>query len=227
MRFSGHWNSISLKISRVHAINISLRHQKEECFVASKRGHSSKIYTGGGDRGRTSLFSGERVKKSHWRVETYGDLDELNSALGTVAAFCPPEASDITAEIQQIQSLLFQMGAWLASTPEAPITQSLKPFTQKSVDMLEAAIDRMEATLSPLSNFILPGGHPAAAVSHVGRSVCRRVERKMVHFLHELESDSTENVYAVIAVFLNRLSDYLFVLARYLNQRQGVADVTW
>lgn len=195
--------------------------------MSSKGGHTSKVYTGGGDRGRTSLFSGERVLKSHWRVETYGDLDELNSVLGAAASIFPSDTADLKAEIQHIQSLLFEIGAWLASTPDSPVTQSLKPFPMELVEMLEEAIDRMETELPQLTRFILPGGHPAASVCHVGRSVCRRVERKMVRFLQEIENDSPDHSYRVVAVFLNRLSDYLFVLARYLNRAQGIGDVTW
>ena len=195
--------------------------------LASKSDHSSKVYTGGGDRGRTSLFSGERVMKSDLRVDAYGALDELNSIVGAVEAFLPPSADRVRKEIQTIQSLLFEIGAWLASTPGATITESLKPFREVSVKMLEAAIDRMDAELVPLTHFILPGGHRAAAMSHVARSVCRRAERKMVHLLNEKDGNTAGKVYATMMIFLNRLSDYFFVLARFVNHMEGIEEISW
>jgi cob(I)alamin adenosyltransferase len=185
-----------------------------------------KIYTGSGDRGRTSLFSGERVRKDHRRIEAYGDLDELNSVLGALCAAVPglPTAQ---AELSEIQSDLFHLGAWLATTPEAPATATLAPIDPQRSSRLESAIDRMEAELPPLSGFILPGGHPSAAWAHVARTVCRRAERRVVGLAAEGgPPESSEQVQRGI-VYLNRLSDYLFVLARHLNRTQGVDDVRW
>jgi cob(I)alamin adenosyltransferase len=185
-----------------------------------------KIYTGSGDRGRTSLFSGERVRKDHRRIEAYGDLDELNSVLGALSAAVAGLPA-VQAELSGIQSDLFHLGAWLATTPEAPATATLTPIDPQRSGRLESAIDRMEAELPPLKGFILPGGHPSAAWAHVARTVCRRAERRVVGLAAEggpLEAG--EQVQRTI-VYLNRLSDYLFVLARHLNRTQGVDDVRW
>jgi cob(I)alamin adenosyltransferase len=185
-----------------------------------------KIYTGSGDRGRTSLFSGERVRKDHRRIEAYGDLDELNSVLGALSAAVTglPAAQ---AELSGIQSDLFHLGAWLATTPEAPATATLAPIDPQRSGRLESAIDRMDAELPPLKGFILPGGHPSAAWAHVARTVCRRAERRVVGLAAEGgPPEAGEQVQRAI-VYLNRLSDYLFVLARHLNRTQGVDDVRW
>ena len=130
-----------------------------------------KLYTGTGDKGMTSLFSGERIAKHHHRVETYGDADELNSVLGALAAALDKDHEGLVGEIQTIQSDLFHIGAWLATTPDSPSEEILEAITEDQTRTLELAIDRMEAESSPLSGFILPGGHPTAAWAHVARSV--------------------------------------------------------
>jgi cob(I)alamin adenosyltransferase len=185
-----------------------------------------KIYTGSGDRGKTSLFSGERVPKDHRRIEAYGDLDELNSVLGALAAASAGQPA-VQAELAGIQSDLFHLGAWLATTPEAPAAAALEPIDPQRSSRLEAAIDRMEAGLPPLKAFILPGGHPSAAWAHVARTVCRRAERRVVGLADGDGPPAAQEQLQRTIVYLNRLSDYLFVLARHLNRLQGIDDVRW
>jgi len=186
-----------------------------------------KIYTGSGDRGKTSLFSGERVGKDNDRIEAYGDLDELNAVLGALAASLPETPPDRRAELQAIQSDLFYIGAWLATTTGAPEAGSLPPIDPGRSVWLEDAIDRMEEDLSPLMTFILPGGHPSAAWAHVARTVCRRVERRVVRLAGDSPPGETVAPLERAMVYLNRLSDYLFVFARHCNRRHGIADTPW
>jgi cob(I)alamin adenosyltransferase len=186
-----------------------------------------KIYTGSGDRGKTSLFSGERVGKDNDRIEAYGDLDELNAVLGALAASLPETPPDRRAELQAIQSDLFCIGAWLATTPGAPAAASLPPVDPGRSVWLEGAIDRMEEDLSPLKTFILPGGHPSAAWAHVARTVCRRVERRVVRLAGVPPPGEAVAPLERAMVYLNRLSDYLFVFARHCNRRHGIADTPW
>ena len=187
-----------------------------------------KIYTGTGDRGKTSLFSGERVSKSSPRLEAYGDLDELNSVIGAVASVMDERQSGLKDELQAIQALLLESGAWLATTPGAESTRFLKPFTSHPADMLEAAIDRMNVSLPELKHFVLPGGHLSASLAHVARTVCRRTERRVVELVdHEDGESGPTDTMKQILVFLNRLSDYLFVLARFCNYINGKGDVQW
>ena len=186
-----------------------------------------KVYTGTGDHGQTSLFSGERVSKSHARVEACGGVDELNSILGALVAAVPPSAPDLQNQVRQVQSELFHLGAWLATTSTAVERHRLKPLAEATTQ-LESAIDAVQTELDPLHAFILPGGHPAAAWSHVGRSVCRRVERRVVSLLRDASGDEADDTdLQQVLIYLNRLSDYLFVLARLLNKTTGVADSIW
>lgn len=182
-----------------------------------------KVYTGSGDRGKTSLFSGERIVKSDLRIEAYGDVDELNSVLGGLIAGLPDSLHPLVAELTQIQCDLLDVGAWLATTPGTPAVEMLAPFAAEKVAWLEAAIDRLDETLTPLTGFILPGGHPAGARAHVARTVCRRAER---HALRVTEAPRDESV-GVMLTYLNRLSDYLFVVARYCNAQTGTAEALW
>lgn len=182
-----------------------------------------KIYTGTGDRGKTRLFSGERVLKSDVRVEAYGDVDELNATLGALVAALPDPCAQVAPQVQRIQSDLFHIGAWLATTPGSPAAADLQAITEEHNQALESAIDRMEAELPPLSAFILPGGHPVAAWAHLARTVCRRTERHVVRLARESDEPNLKN----IIVYLNRLSDYLFVLARYCNHVLNVAETVW
>jgi cob(I)alamin adenosyltransferase len=186
-----------------------------------------KIYTGSGDRGRTSLYSGERVPKDEERVEAYGDLDELNSTIGALIAALPPPAAGLQAELQTIQAELFCIGAWLATSTSAAAGASLPPIDPERTSALERAIDRIDAALDPLSGFILPGGSPAAAWAHIARTVCRRTERRVVGLrAGTRDAEAAEQLQRAI-VQLNRLSDYLFVLARHLNRLLGVPDTLW
>ena len=175
----------------------------------------------------TSLFSGERVPKDLLRVEAYGDVDELNSVLGALSAALPRETSQLIQEVRQIQSDLFHIGAWLATTPDSPYLSLLKKISGKDTEALERAIDRMNDELPDLKGFIIPGGHASAAWTHFARTVCRRTERHVVRLAADYgEAKEMEQLNEVI-IYLNRLSDYLFVLARYCNHRMGVPDTHW
>jgi cob(I)alamin adenosyltransferase len=174
-----------------------------------------KIYTRTGDRGETSLFGGTRVPKNDPHVEAYGTVDELNSFLGVCRAAWP--SSPIDATLHQAQTDLFEIGAHLASFE----TSRYPGVDPTHIEELERGIDAMEAELAPLKSFILPGGTPAAAQLHVARTVCRRAERLVVG----LREDDPATVSSI--AYLNRLSDYLFVAARFANARSGVADVVW
>jgi len=184
-----------------------------------------KVYTGGGDKGKTSLFSGERVPKHHIRIEAYGDIDELNSILGVVSALLPEDEQAVRDDLEGMQSNLFLAGAWLATSPDSSATAYLTPLPATVAKDLEKRIDALSDVLPELKEFILPGGQPVAAWSHVARTVCRRCERRLTGLIEATNGGSTE--LAAIQVYLNRLSDYLFVLARYLNQVLGTADKTW
>jgi cob(I)alamin adenosyltransferase len=186
-----------------------------------------KIYTGGGDRGKSSLFSGERITKSDDRIEAYGDVDELNSTLGMLAAGLTAQQSQSIDEIHRIQSDLFHIGSWLATTPGAANISVLRAIGQNHIKFLESAIDRMEKELPALSGFILPGGHTTAALAHVARTVCRRTERHVVRLFEEFYASPLPESLQFLLTYLNRLSDYLFVMARYSNKSMGIQDTPW
>ncbi len=177
-----------------------------------------KIYTRTGDQGTTSLFSGGRVPKYHLRVESYGTVDELNSILGLARAQQPSAATD--EALARIQHQLFNLGADLATPLDAP-SQHIVRMDAASVSWLEELIDQMMAELPALTYFILPGGSPAAATLHVARTVCRRAER-LVAQLQEGEAVGDQ-----VLPYLNRLSDYLFTLARWENQQAGIPEEKW
>lgn len=178
-----------------------------------------KIYTKTGDRGDTGLFGGPRVSKDAPRIEAYGTVDELNSVLGLARTLL--ESGEVDALIERIQNELFSLGAQLATpNPSAHQTALIGP-TQ--IAALEGAIDHYEAGLEPLRQFILPGGTPAAAQLHLARTVCRRAERRLV----TLVAASAEPIAEELVIYLNRLSDLLFVLARAVNRAAGQADVPW
>jgi len=186
-----------------------------------------KIYTGSGDRGKTSLFSGERVSKDDERVEAYGDLDELNAVIGALIARLPEDCGDLREELQKTQSELFPIGAWLATSPGAPAAAALLPLDPDDTVRLEHSIDRIESSLAPLAGFILPGGHTAAAWAHIARTVCRRTERRVVRLAADVAQDAAAEQMRRAIVYLNRLSDYCFVLARHINRIQGIEDRLW
>lgn len=178
-----------------------------------------KIYTRTGDEGETGLFGGPRVSKDDRRIEAYGTVDELNAVLGVVrAGGVDPELDELLATIQHE---LFDVGAELA-TPD-PGSFGLRCVASAEVARLEWIIDRAEEDLAPLKQFVLPGGCPAAARLHVARTVCRRAERRVI----SLAREPGAQISSWLVVYLNRLSDLLFVLARWANARSGVADVPW
>jgi cob(I)alamin adenosyltransferase len=185
-----------------------------------------KIYTGTGDRGKTSLFSGERVSKSDRQVAAYGDVDELSSLLGVLAAGVEGHP-DLVAALREIQSDLFYIGAWLATTPGSSSAAELLEITPEKIHGLEKAIDAMEADLDPLTEFILPGGHLTSALAHTARAVCRRAERRVVAVIDAFADSGATSGCDRGLMYLNRLSDYLFVFARHCNRIAGVADIPW
>lgn len=176
-----------------------------------------KIYTKTGDAGETALFGGKRVPKSDLRVDAYGTTDELNSFIGWLIEQVGDSATQ--ARLREVQHKLFAIGALLATDSErrAPAATILPVDTA----ILEAEIDRMETVLPPLKNFILPGGHPTVALCHVCRTVCRRAERLVVA-LHQIAPVEEE-----VLRYLNRLSDYFFVLSRYLAHLLGAQEILW
>jgi cob(I)alamin adenosyltransferase len=178
-----------------------------------------KIYTKTGDLGETGLFGGPRVSKDHPRIESYGTVDELNSALGVVRATGVP--ADVDVQLAQIQHELFSVGAELA-TPN-PNDFGLRVIQSAHIESLESAIDQYEGELAPLTQFILPAGTPAAAQLHLARTICRRAERCVVALAHQ----EAIEVAPELIIYLNRVSDLLFVLARLVNHRSGVADEPW
>lgn len=177
-----------------------------------------KIYTRTGDTGMTGLFGGRRVGKDSARIEAYGTVDELNAQLGVARALS--EDTELARRITALQNDLFVLGADLA-TPIDMEKTSIKRIEQRHIDRIETAIDDIEEKLDPIRFFILPGGHAAAAQLHVCRTICRRAERCIVH-LAALEEVCETNVR-----YINRLSDYLFVLARYANKLGGQDDIRW
>jgi len=175
-----------------------------------------KIATKTGDLGQTSLFSGGRVPKNHPRLECYGSLDELSSFLGLLAAELSPETSPVV--IESMQAALFALGGALADAEG----HHKHPATQWDVSILEEAIETLEGDLPPIRSFVLPGGSREAALAHVARSVCRRAERQLVSL-----SGSGGNIPDGALPYLNRLSDFLFLLARKINADLGIRDLTW
>lgn len=176
-----------------------------------------KIYTKTGDKGETSLFGGQRLPKSHIRIESYGTVDELNAQIGLLRDNL--RESDTRDLLKEIQNRLFDIGSNLAATPgkELPAPGIL----DSDIDRLEKTIDHIDQQLPELRNFILPGGHPTVSYCHIARCVCRRAERRVVAL------DSKEKVDPLIIKYLNRLSDYLFVLARKLIYDLDVEEVKW
>ncbi len=186
-----------------------------------------KIYTGTGDRGKTSLFSGERVSKADRRVEAYGAVDELNSVLGALAASLEPDLPALVSEVRRIQADLFRVGARLATAGDGASGPSLPEVGEQHAAWLERAMDRMQEELHPLKGFILPGGHPSAAWAHVARTVCRRAERHVVGLKDGQAPGTDAEAFRMLILYLNRLSDYLFLLARMCNRLHGQDDIPW
>lgn len=179
----------------------------------------SMVYTRTGDKGMTSLVGGTRVSKTHPRLEAYGTVDELNAQIGLLATY-------VTCDVEHrrllgIQNKLFSVGAYLATDSRQQTLQPASILTEADVEAIERAIDEIDGSLPPLKAFILPGGGRAAAVCHVCRTVCRRAERRILSLAAETEIDG------VLVTYVNRLSDYLFVLSRKLGILQGEAEIIW
>ena len=180
-----------------------------------------RIYTKTGDTGDTGLFGGGRVAKHHPRVEAYGEVDELNAVIGMARAVeMMPRIDEVLVPIQRD---LFGLGALLATPDREKMQRQLEKarVDEERIGQLEQAIDEAEKELEPLTTFILPGGTPKAAALHVARTVCRRAERRVVALQEETELPP------LVVIYLNRLSDLLFVLARLANRRAGAGEVTW
>jgi cob(I)alamin adenosyltransferase len=183
---------------------------------------SFKIYTKTGDKGETSLFGGARVPKNHIRVEAYGTVDELNSYLGLLKDLIdPPPYKQV---LKAVQDRLFTIGAVLASDPEK--NRETPDIKQEDIHVLENEIDTMEEALPALKNFILPGGHSTVSFCNIARTVCRRAER-LVIALDGVEKKKGHPIDPLSIQYLNRLSDYLFVLGRKVGQDLGVEEIKW
>lgn len=187
-----------------------------------------KIYTKTGDQGTTGLFAGPRVSKDHPRIMAYGSVDELNAALGIAISLMPDllrsgllQGIRLDQILTQLQSDLFSIGAELA-TPD-PDAQGMRLLSSGRITELEQLIDTADSELPPLSNFILPGGGPTAAHLHFARTVCRTAERQLVTFMQEPDVADCQ----LVLVYLNRLGDFLFVLARLANHRQSHPETAW
>lgn len=184
-----------------------------------------KVYTKTGDKGTTSLFGGTRVPKHHLRIESYGTVDELNSYIGLI------RDQDINpfykTILMEIQDRLFTVGAIMATPPEKEVLKNgqqrlnINRISEKDVNLLEDQIDAMDAELPPMTHFVLPGGHSTVSYCHITRCVCRRAERLATHLNEEEPIDET------VLTYLNRLSDYLFVLARKLSHDLNAEEIKW
>lgn len=179
-----------------------------------------KVYTKTGDAGQTSLVGGQRVSKACERLESYGTIDELNSHIGVLITYCTDEAD--STFLTDVQAALFVVGGYLATDNSQREVRQGNIVTPQMVQAVEHEIDRLQLLLPPLRLFILPGGCRAAAVAHVCRTVCRRAERCIVAL-----TESGAVVDEQVSAYVNRLSDYFFVLARKLNSDAGVEDTVW
>lgn len=179
-----------------------------------------KIYTKTGDKGSTSLIGGTKVSKAHLRIEAYGTVDELNSYIG----LCRDHINDADsrAVLLETQDRLFTVGSALACDPEKETKLKIPDLHEEDITLLEKAIDKMHEVLPPMKSFILPGGLIAASHLHVARCVCRRAERQVVRL-----SEESHEVEIIIQKYLNRLSDYLFVLARYVAFLEKAEEIPW
>ncbi len=178
-----------------------------------------KIYTKTGDAGETGLYGGERVKKFSQRVEAYGTVDECNSAIGLARASLTD--TELDGVLANLQNALFDVGADLATPVGSKYEKNLVRMDAEDVETLEGLIDQYQEACPPFKNFIHPGGHPASAALHLARTVTRRAEREVLR-LEEEEASNHE-----VARYLNRLSDFLFILARVVNARAGISEEAW
>lgn len=181
---------------------------------------SMKIYTKTGDEGKTSLIGGTKVLKSDPRIEAYGSVDELNSYIGLVSDYCDDDA--IKNILKEIQDRLFTIGSELACDPDKATKLSIPDLHESDVELLEKEMDQMDAELPAMKNFILPGGLPSVSFIHIARCVCRRAERCCVDLLQ-----NSGNMDPLIIKYVNRLSDYLFMLARYTAMKNNAPEIIW
>jgi cob(I)alamin adenosyltransferase len=191
-----------------------------------------KIYTKTGDKGKTSLIGGTKVPKSHIRIESYGTVDELNSYIGLLcdqidSAMQPaiPTTTQLAGSVRvlrEIQDRLFTIGASLACDPDKESKMKIPDLKAEDVKALEDDIDRMNQVLPEMRSFILPGGHTAVSTAHIARCVCRRAERICVGM-----QESQQYIEPIVLIYVNRLSDHLFTLARYIGHLLNVAEIPW
>ena len=179
-----------------------------------------KIYSKTGDLGKTSLIGGTKVFKSHLRIESYGTVDELNSYIGVVNDMSTDDQSRLM--LKEIQDRLFTIGASLACDPDKETLLRIPDLKEQDIELLENEIDRMTEVLPTMKSFILPGGHLAVSTTHVVRCICRRADRICVHM-----QETNMFIDPLVIKYLNRLSDYLFVLARYTGHLLDIAEVAW
>ena len=181
---------------------------------------ASKIYTKTGDTGKTSLIGGTKVPKHHTRIQAYGTVDELNAYIGLLRDYLSePHSRDL---LREIQDRLFTIGSALACDPDKEIAMKIPDLKESDVTLLENEIDRMNGKLPEMKSFILPGGDVAVSTAHICRTICRRAERTVT----ELD-EITPLLQPLIFKYLNRLSDYLFVLARYIGHESGAGEIVW
>lgn len=181
---------------------------------------STKIYTKTGDLGKTSLIGGTKVYKSDIRIESYGTIDELNSFIGLVSDYL--HDNPLKLMLKEIQDRLFTVGSSLACDPEKEPLMKIPDLKEEDVKLLESEMDKMNNGLPAMKNFILPGGHVAVSTTHIARCVCRRAERLCVHLM-----EMGSFIDPLVIKYINRLSDYLFVLARYIGHKLNVEEVVW
>lgn len=193
-----------------------------------------KIYTKTGDKGTTSLIGGTKVPKSHIRIEAYGTIDELNSFIGLLAdhlekdliplipGTAPSEGDMPRDTLREVQDRLFTIGSELATDPDKPVKMPLPALVEADITLLENEIDKMDRQVKPLNAFLLPGGDIAISTAHIARCVCRRAER---HCVNMAEKGLVIN--GLVIKYLNRLSDYLFLVARYIAAVKGIQEIEW
>ena len=181
----------------------------------------ASVYTKTGDTGTTGLVGGTRIKKSDPRIHLYGEVDELNSFIGVGASLL--EKSFKRDFIHEIQSALFDLGSNLACEKDQRVNFKLPKISESIIVKLETEMDQMDSVLPALNQFILPGGSPEASAFHVCRTVCRRIERQMVDFEDQIKGEVPEHALQ----FINRLSDYFFILSRYLNHMKNISEIPW
>ncbi|MCW3108032.1 MAG: cob(I)yrinic acid a,c-diamide adenosyltransferase [Segetibacter sp.] len=181
---------------------------------------ATKIYTKTGDQGKTSLIGGTKVPKSDIRIDSYGTVDELNSFIGLVSDHLADHS--LKTVLKEIQDRLFTIGSSLACDPEKEALMKIPDLKEEDIKLLENEMDKMNEVLPAMKNFILPGGHVAVSTAHISRCVCRRAERLCVNL-----QQTGSFIDPLVIKYLNRLSDYLFVLARYIGHNLNIEEIVW